>query len=284
MYLRSLRQAFGTGIYGDFAHVVSHALRGYWDWDGGELSDVAKAAEKWLEGRMDSLNSDEFNLLGLHRVTRAQQDALGRKLMQALAKFTRDAGCQGLALLIDEVETLFTAKGKALQAVLGAMRVMVDWSGAAPDAIPLFCVFAATPDIFEGIIRYPALQQRLAVAGATFDEGNNYAPRISLERIDVKHEQLLIAIGERLVNVAMVASNDRLTRSLQLKNSVRLARTASQRSLGVDARRLFVKTWAGILAQQIEVGEREFSEDELTKRYTGDFDDIATKDKQAFEP
>lgn len=282
LYLRDLKRTYSTGVYGDFAQVACHALAGYWE--DRELGAVANAAEKWLSGRMESLTKDDWQALGLRRATSANEGALGRKLLLALSKFTLDAGCQGWALLIDEVETLFTAKGKALQAVLGAMRVMVDWSGSPVGVIPLFCAFAATPDVLEGITKYPALQQRLAVAGATFDEGFDFAAQISLDRIEIGPEPLLRAIGEKLVEVAALASDGKLTQSVQLESARRLAKVASQMSLDINARRLYVKTWASLLLLQNSTGEQAFGEDELRRRYRGDFQGIQAEDQAAFEP
>lgn len=282
MHLRDLKRRYPTGVYGDFAQVACHALAGYWE--GQDRSASTDAAETWLGGRMESLTKDDWHALGLRRVTNANESALGRKLLLALSKFTIDAGCHGWALLIDEVETLFTAKGKALQAVLGAMRVMVDWSGSPVGDIPLFCAFAATPDVLEGITRYPALQQRLSVAGARFDEGFDFASQISLDRIGIGHEPLLLAIGERLVEVAMAASDGKLSEAVQLENSRRLARVASKMSLDINARRLYVKTWASLLLLQSSTVEQVFGEDELRKRYLGDFRGIQDVDQAAFEP
>lgn len=282
MYLRHLKKTFNSGVYGDFAHVLSEALGRYWT--GGEPSSTGQAAEKWLEGRMDSLTSDEFRALGLRRVMRNKEGDLGRKLMLAMSRFTKESGSQGWALLIDEVETLFTVKGKALQAVLGAIRVMVDWTGFGGAEVPLFCVFAATPDVLDAITRYPALQQRLAVAGATFEEGHDYSPQIRLDRLQVGHTSLLEQIGERLVGVAIAAADGQLTQSAQATNSKRLAKVASSQTLDVDARRLFVKTWAGLLLTQMTQGERAYEEEELVRRYRGDFQDIQRADEEALEP
>lgn len=282
LYLRELKRKYPTGVYGDFAQVASHALAGYWD--ARDLSTAAIAAEKWLSGRMESLTKDDWYALGLRRTTSASEAALGRKLLLALSKFTVDAGCHGWVFLIDEVETLFTAKGKALQAVLGAMRVMVDWSGSSAGDTPLFCTFAATPDVLEGITRYPALQQRLAVAGARFDEGFDFAPQISLDRMRIGHEPLLREIGERLVEVAGTAFDGKLTKGVQLENSRCLAKVASQMSLDINARRLYVKTWASLLLLQSSTGEQSFGEDELRRRYLGDFQNIQAEDQATFEP
>ena len=127
-------------------------------------------------------------------------------------------------------------------------------------------------------------QQRLAVAGATFDEGFDFAAQISLDRIGIGHEPLLREIGERLVEVAAIAFDSKLNQSAQIENARRLAKVASQMSLDINARRIFVKTWAGLLLLQNSQGERNFGEDELRRRYLGDFQGIQAADQVAFEP
>ena len=283
MYLRQLGRAFPGGTFGEFAQVASEALRGYWAGDD-ELPSTAKAAEKWLEGRMDAISPEEYKLLGLRRVTKAQSGMVGRRLLLALAKFMPEAGCHGLVLLIDEVETLFTAKGKALQAVLAAMRVLLDQAGSVPDDIPMFCAFAAVPDVLEGIKKYPALDQRLSVQGGSFDQKNDFAPQISLDNLVTNHESMLASIGERLVDVALVASDGSLSRETQVENSRKLAKVANRQTLDVNSRRLFVKTLASLLELQFANGERTFDEDELLKRYQGDFSQVQSADQEAFEP
>ena len=282
MFLRQFARSFPGGTFGEFAQVATEALRGYWT--GEELSSTAKAAEKWLEGRMDAISPVEYKLLGLRKVTGAQSGAVGRRLLLALAKFLPEAGCYGLVLLIDEVETLFTAKGKALQAVLAAMRVLLDQSGSVPDDIPMFCVFAAVPDVLEGIKKYPALDQRLSVQGGSFEQKNDFAPQISLDNLVTNHESMLASIGARLVDVALAASDGILSRETQIENSRKLAKVANRQTLDVNSRRLFVKTWASLLELQFANGEKSFDEDELLKRYQGDFSQVQSADKEAFEP
>lgn len=281
MYLRSLKQSYYSGVYGDFAQVLGHALRGYWE--GGNLSTVAQAAEKWLEGRMGSLTREDWQLLGLKEAPKAQHNQLGRQLTLAMAKLTQEAGCHGLALLIDEVETLFTAKGKALQAVLGAMLVMINWAGPAQDAAPIFCMFAATPDIFSAVAKFPALQQRLMVAGAPFESGNVFSPQINLHGIAKDNESLLKDIGDKLVQVAIASSDGAVTAEIQLQNGRLLAQIAGRKTMDIDSRRIFIKTWASLLALQIGQGERLYAEEELSQRYVGDFESIQAEDKSVFE-
>ena len=209
---------------------------------------------------------------------KASQRQLGQNLLLSMVKFLPNAGVHGLVLLMDEVETLFTARGKALDRILAAMRVLVD----IPDTPPLLGVFSATPGVADQFHRYPAIQQRLAVAGSPFDEGNDLATQLPLEKIQGQ-EGLLAAIGERLVEVGMRATGITFDRELQRSNAARLAEVAARRNLEIDARRLYVKTWVGLLNLQASKGERVIGDEEMARRYQGDFDALRESDQQ-YEP
>ena len=214
--------------------------------------------------------------LHLARVPNASRKQFGRNLLLSLVKAVPIAGVYGLVLLMDEVETLFQVrKGAAAYRILGAMRAILDAPTGVPGGVPLFGVFSATPDVLEDFRKYPALEQRLAVRGASFDQGNDYAPQIPLEKVE-RQETLLADVGMKLIDVAQIALFRSLDHDLQRKNARRLAVLASERSLEVDARRLFVKTWVNLLNMQSVDGERTFDDDELMARYSGSFDSVDT--------
>ena len=199
-----------------------------------------------------------------------------------MVKFLPEAGVHGLVLLVDEVETLFTAKRQALLRVLAAMRVMVDIPDGVPGGVPLFGVFSAVPDILEELNKYPALQQRLTVYGASFDEGNDHATQLPLSEVQ-NQETLLAEIGEKLIKVGAIATGHSFDRELQYGNVQRLAHIASEQNLDINARRVFVKTWVSLLQLQTS-GEREISSEELISRYQGYFDSLKNDDLEEFEP
>ena len=74
----------------------------------------------------------------------------------------------------------------------------------------------------------------------------------------------------------------RFERELQRINARRLAQVASERSLDVDARRLFVKTWVNLLDIQSLEGERQIEDQELKARYSGSFESMDADTE--FEP
>ena len=273
-WLRQVRE--GQHPENAFGRVMFEALRAEWDADMAVAGD---AALRWLQGDVDTLTKDERLTLRLGTLTGAAKGELGRNLLLSMIRFAREAGVHGVVLLFDEVETLFTARGRALLRVLSAMRVLVDLPNGVPGGVPMLGIFSAVPDILNELGRYPALQQRLAVVGAGFDEGNDFAAQLPLDRLD-RQEQLLAAIGVRLIGVGEQALGVQFDRTLQSQNAALLAQVASERNLEVDARRLYVKSWVSLLDFQSRAGERLVSETELASRYQGHFNDLRSADAQ----
>jgi hypothetical protein len=263
-----------------FGRVIAEALKNEWDPDRATAGD---AALRWLQGDIDTLTKDELISLRLAKVPANARAELGRNLLMSLVQFSKEAGVHGVVLLFDEIETLFTARGKALLRVLSAMRVLVDLPTGIPGGSPLFGAFSAVPDIMEQMPQYPALQQRLAVLGSPFEEGNDHAPQIQLEKIE-SQTRLLANIGLKLIKVGRVAKGHEFDIELQSKNAEVLAQVAADRNMEVDARRLYVKAWVNILNLQAQEGERDFSVDEFSSRYQGIFDELRNSDRENEAP
>ncbi len=256
-----------------FGRVMAAALRGV-----DEPSQLGEAAFRWLQGDPDTLGRSELEGLGLARISAKDKKKFGRNMLLSMAKFLPEAGPYGWVLLIDEVETLFTARGKSLLRVLAAMRILVDIQG-----VPLLGTFAAVPDIMEQIRLYEALRGRLSVIGAAFDQGNDLAVQLHLDKMD-KQEKLLADIGRRLIQVGSQAKGVSFDAELQSSNAENLAQVAADRNLDVDARRLYVKTWVSLLEEQSEKEQRRFENQELSERYQGAFDSLRASESDDFEP
>ncbi len=263
-----------------FGRVMKAALEAA---DSGDDSPIGEAALRWLQGDPDTLTKTELQELRLARVPAASRKQFGRDLLLSAVKFLPHAGVHGLVLLMDEVETLFQARGKALLRILAAMRVILDMPTGVPGGLPLFGVFSATPDVLEEFRRYPALEQRMAVRGATFGEGNDLATQLPLEEVQ-SQETFLAEIGEKLIEVGAIATGHSFDNELQKSNAQLLAHVASERSLDVDARRVFIKTWVGLLDFQRVEGEREFDFNELAGRYSGSFHSFIETESESYEP
>lgn len=259
-----------------FGRVMAEALKGQYD-----ESDLGEAATRWLQGDPDTLSRSEMLDLRLAKVPSDLHKRFGLDLLLSMVRFLPETGVHGLVLLMDEVETMFNTKGKALLRVLAAMRVLVDM----PDSLPLLGVFSATPDMLEEFPKYPAIEQRLGVAGVGFEQGGDLSPQLWLDRVQ-SQEKLLTEIGQKLITVGETARDYSFDHELQCGNAARLARVASARNLDVDARRIFVKTWVSLLDIQVG-GEREFGHDELAGRYQGSFDSVHESDEsdsETYEP
>ena len=263
-----------------FGRVMAVALKAEWDPDSAVSAD---AAIRWLQGDIDSLTKVEREELRLATITTKAKAEQGRNLLLSIARFVQEAGIHGVVLLFDEVETLFNARGKALLRVLSAMRVLVDIPNGVAGGVPMLGVFSAVPDVLNELGKYPALQQRLAVLGASFDQGNDFATQILLEKLGTP-TNLLSAIGARLIDVGTLALGYPFDRELQTQNAKALAHVASERNLDVDARRLYVKTWVNILGLQQSEGERLFTDKELAARYQGFFDSLKKVESEDNEP
>jgi hypothetical protein len=159
------------------------------------------------------------------------------------------------------------------------MRVLIE----LPGETPLFGAFATVPEVREDIKRYQALDQRLRVVGAAFDEGNDWAPQMDLTRLG--HEMdLLTEVGIRLLEVGKLATGQPFSPKIQHDNARNLAQVATERNLEIDARRLFVKTWVNLLELQRIAGERQIPKEELHQRYQGAFDDLRGSDAAEEQP
>ena len=104
-----------------------------------------------------------------------------------------------------------------------------------------------------------------------------------LERVE-SQEQLLAEIGRKLLDVGQIAHQWSLDHGVQLGNAENLARVAAERDFAVSARRMYVKTWVGILENQASGEERVFSDDELGDLYQGSFESLREREREEYEP
>lgn len=244
--------------------------------NGGD-QDKGSAAAIWLQGEPDRLTPRDRDMLHLANIGAARRMLFGRELMLSMVKFLPSAGVHGLVLLLDEAETSFVQGGlMATLRMLAAMRVMVDVEG-----VPLFHVVSATPDVLDRFDDYPALAQRLQVVGAPFEAGNDLAPQLPLDKVQGQ-DRMLLEIGNKLIRIGSIATRYSFNLELQKGNCDRLVSVASEHDLDIDARRMFVKTWVNLLQMQVVDDEREYSLDELTEFYMGNFDRLNQND--GFEP
>lgn len=234
--------------------------------DPREKPELGAAALRWLEGQAGSLSAKELGQLHLQRIVGANRKTHGRELLYSLVRFLPRTGCHGLVLLLDEMDSILTAKGSALEQIMVAMRVMLD-SPDGLDRTPLFGVFAAVPEISQQIKKYQALVSRFQVT-TPFHSGDDNAPQLDLSELG-NQQEILRGIGQKLLELGVKAHGWNFSRQLQEQNLERLANVTANQVLQVSSRRLFVKTWCSILAEQSRTGERAFPSHVLTERVQG---------------
>lgn len=248
-----------------FARVMGALLRSLRDPRG--RTGEGDAALRWLQGQPNTLSAKEREGLHLQRILTGQQAEHGRTMLYSLVKFLPKAGVHGLVLLLDEMDTILNARGPALERILTAMRILLDAPDGRMQRIPLFGIFAAVPDIEDKIKQYQALATRFKVI-IPFHKGDDNSPQLDLSELG-NQQEMLRAIGEKLLVLGCRVHNWSFDLDLQRRNAHLLAGVTAKRSLEVNARRLFVKAWCGLLDAQSRTGQREFPEAELAELIQG---------------
>lgn len=172
--LRAYRRAVATGDEALASGLIA--------WMSGQ-PNVA-AATKRVAGIKGDI--DHFGALGF---------------LQGLLLILRDSGFAGLALVLDEVETLQRVRGDVREKSLNALRQFMDEidAGRFPG---LYLMITGTPAFFDGpqgVQRLPPLAQRLHVdfgADARFD--NPRAVQIRLRAFDMER---LLEVGRNVKTV-----------------------------------------------------------------------------------
>lgn len=189
------------------------------------------------------------------------------RMLRSLAQTVRALSYSGLLLLFDEVDRMSSIGGKAERLATDNLREVID---RCRDELPgAMFVYAVPPQFISDVVpRYPALQQRLRAPGR-FSKANPFSPQISLEQLDLAEDDLMLAIGEKLVPIFETAFAAKLDEKIQHANAAILANVARDVFLDVSHRRLFVKTFVTELSRQHAEGERVLSEAEAAARLRG---------------
>ena len=196
------------------------------------------------------------------------------RVLRSLTQIVRALSYSGLLLLFDEVDRMSSIGGKAEKLATDTLREVID---RCRDDLPgAMFVYAVPPPFISDVVpRYPALQQRLRTPGR-FSKSNHFSPQISLERLDLAEDALMLAIGEKLVPIFETAFGAELDERIQHANAAILANVARDVFLDVSHRRLFVKTFVTELARQHAEGERVLTEGEATARLRGGAEDLGS--------
>lgn len=195
------------------------------------------------------------------------------RMLRSLAQVVRALSYSGLILLFDEVDRMASIGGKAEKLATDNLREVID---RCRDELPgAMFVYAVPPQFINDVVpRYPALQQRIRTPGR-FSRINHFSPQISLDHLDLAENDLLLAIGEKLIPIYELAFGAQLDHKVQYANAAILANVARDVFLDISHRRLFVKAFVSELARQHATGEHVLAEEEAIAIIRGQMDDLS---------
>jgi hypothetical protein len=195
------------------------------------------------------------------------------RMLRSLAQTIRALSYSGLILLFDEVDRMASIGGKAEKLATDNLREVID---RCRDEMPgAMFVYAAPPQFINDVVpRYPALQQRIRTPGR-FSRINHFSPQISLDHLDLAENDLMLAIGEKLIPIYELAFGAQLDPKVQYANAAILANVARDVFLDISHRRLFVKAFVSELARQHALGEHLLAEEEAIAIVRGQVDDLS---------
>jgi len=208
----------------------------------------------WLEG--DAMERGELRSFGIVEAP-GQHNAF--RMLRNLCQLVRELGYQGLILLFDEGQRMVSMmSARSQKYACENLLSVINHCGDEELPGALF-VYSVTPDFLENVVpRYAALHQRLE-APSVFSERNPFSPRIDLDELDLPGEELLAAMGEKILGVFEVYKGRTFDHGLQQNNIRSLARRCYEQTLSVNQRRVFVKTLVAHLTQQAVDGETPVS-------------------------
>lgn len=247
------------------------AVLAYFDALIRDSEDRLDSLTRWLLG--SNTTPDDTKILREVGVTGKISRTNAFRMLRSLVQTIRALSYGGLILLFDEVDRMSSIGGKAEKLATDNLREVID---RTRDDLPgAMFVYAVPPQFINDIVpRYPALQQRVRAPGR-FSRANHFSPQIALDHLDLDENDLLLAIGEKLIPIYETAFETALDRPIQQANAVILANVARDVFLDVSHRRLFVKAFITELARQHAGQEHLLTEDEAIAIIRGQVDELA---------
>ncbi len=194
------------------------------------------------------------------------------RMLRSLCQIIRALSYSGLILLFDEVDRMASVGGKAEKLATDTLREVIDRT--REDLPGAMFVYAVPPQFINDVVpKYPALQQRVRAPGH-FSRNNHFSPLISLDHLDLNEDDLMLAIGEKLIPIYEIAFAATMDHTIQRANAVILANVARDIFLDVSHRRLFVKSFVVELSRQHHGTEHTITETEAQALLRGQIDEL----------
>jgi hypothetical protein len=216
-----------------------------------------EALGRWLHG--EEVSPEDSRDLRSIGVTEKVTKNNAFKMLRSLCQVVRALGYTGLALLFDEGDRMLSVGGRSEKIATDNLREVID--RCREDLPGALFLYAVPPAFIQDIVpKYPALQQRIQAPGY-FSRANPFSPQISLEHLDIPDEQLLSAIGSRLLPIFEVAYAVKLDPAVQAGTISTFSEAARASYLAISHRRLFIKALVTEWFRQKEEGEGAVSAD-----------------------
>jgi len=202
------------------------------------------------------------------------------RMLRSMCQVIRALSYSGLVLLFDEVDRMASVGGKAEKLATDTLREVIDRT--REDLPGAMFVYAVPPQFINDVVpKYPALQQRVRAPGR-FSRINHFSPIINLEHLDLDEDDLMLAIGEKLIPIYEIAFDTQLDHKVQQANALILANVARDVFLDVSHRRLFVKSFVVELSRQHYGEEHTITEEEAKAILRGQIDELAGGETRPF--
>lgn len=195
------------------------------------------------------------------------------RMLRSLCQVIRALSYSGLILLFDEVDRMASVGSKAEKLATDTLREVIDRT--REDLPGTMFVYAVPPQFINDIVpKYPALQQRVRAPGR-FSRVNHFSPIINIDTLDLDEDDLMMAIGDKLIPIYEIAFDTQLNHKIQQTNAVILANVARDVFLDISHRRLFVKSFVVELSRQHYGEEHTILEEEAKAILRGQVDELA---------
>ena len=247
------------------------AIIGYFESLLRQQEERLDALDRWLTG--DATTPTDTRILRELGVTGKITRTNAFQMLRSLAQTVRALSYSGLILLFDEVDRMASIGTKAEKLATDNLREVID---RCRDELPgAMFVYAVPPQFINDIVpRYPALQQRVRAPGR-FSHTNHFSPQINIDHLDMDENNLMVAIGEKLIPIYETAFAVQVDHKTQYANAAILANVARDIFLDISHRRLFVKAFVTELARQHASSEHLLTEDEATAIIRGQVDELS---------
>ncbi len=225
------------------------------------LGDTATfdAACRWIEGDVgDKVLARE---LFVSTVDKSEENVHGRRALLSLFQLVRRAKFRGTVLTFDEAEQGLAVDRKQMDRIMSMLQSGINAVSDLREGSALV-VYALTPELFEHVEKFAALQQRVADPGKGegFFDGNTLAPIIDLApRTDLVVE--LRTRGRSLVDLAYGAPewDSPVSKADAVATVDRLAEEIGLEDVSSGSRREMVKRTCAMLIRTLDGGDLDTS-------------------------